>query len=93
MYLIDDKALPLEIIIIFYEIATRVKNWHSEVTSEGEFLSEEDLFCRILKVGVAVYDDAQRLHKDHGLCVRGCVDLRYLAARSRKYKFRYVLVH
>ena len=41
--------------------------------------------CRILKVGVACYDDAQKLHTDHGLCVRGCVDLRYIAARSKSF--------
>ncbi len=34
-------------------------------------------------MGVACNDDARRLHTDHGLCVRGCVDLRYIALRCR----------
>ena len=38
-----------------------------------------------MKVGVACYDDAQKLHADHGLCVRGCVDLRYIAVRSKSF--------
>ena len=36
-------------------------------------------------MGVACYDDAQKLHADHGLCVRGCVDLRYIAVRSKSF--------
>jgi len=40
-------------------------------------------FRSILKVGVACLDDAKKLSLDHGLIVRGCVDLRHLAARSR----------
>ena len=36
-------------------------------------------------MGVACNDDAQKLHADHGLCVRGCVDLRYIAVRSKSF--------
>ncbi|XP_022092747.1 exonuclease 3'-5' domain-containing protein 2-like [Acanthaster planci] len=35
----------------------------------------------ILKVGVAVLDDANRLLNDHGLITRGCLDLRHLVYR------------
>ncbi len=36
-------------------------------------------------MGVACYEDAMKLHSDHGLCVRGCVDLRYIALRSKSF--------
>ncbi|KAJ4425777.1 exonuclease 3'-5' domain-containing protein 2 [Periplaneta americana] len=37
----------------------------------------------VLKVGVAPSDDAQYLLHDHGLVVRGCLDLRHLHTSSR----------
>lgn len=36
----------------------------------------------ILKVGVATADDAKYLHKDYGVEVRGCLDLRHLVGKS-----------
>ncbi|KAH9518419.1 Exonuclease 3'-5' domain-containing protein 2, partial [Bulinus truncatus] len=37
----------------------------------------------ILKVGVAVVDDAKKLNRDYGLHVKGCVDLRHALKRIR----------
>ncbi|XP_062566584.1 exonuclease 3'-5' domain-containing protein 2-like isoform X1 [Saccostrea cucullata] len=37
----------------------------------------------ILKVGVACIDDGNKLHKDYGIVVQGCVDLRYVLGRVR----------
>ncbi|XP_025894007.1 exonuclease 3'-5' domain-containing protein 2 [Nothoprocta perdicaria] len=38
----------------------------------------------VLKVGVGCWEDACKLLQDYGLAVKGCVDLRHLAARQRK---------
>lgn len=38
---------------------------------------------RVLKVGVACYEDGKRLTRDYGLSLLSTVDLRYLALRQR----------
>lgn len=40
-----------------------------------------DVDVRIIKVGVAVCDDAKRLMSDYGVATRGCVDLRKAVIR------------
>ncbi|CAH1783562.1 unnamed protein product [Owenia fusiformis] len=42
----------------------------------------------ILKVGVAVLDDGLKLGRGYQVCLRGCVDLRYLTQRLKAYKGR-----
>eukprot|EP00118_Oscarella_pearsei_P014631 m.126458 g.126458 ORF g.126458 m.126458 type:complete len:345 (+) comp37899_c0_seq1:40-1074(+) len=37
----------------------------------------------VIKLGVAVCDDATRLRKDYGVNMRGCLDLRHMAVRCK----------
>ncbi|KLO20506.1 hypothetical protein SCHPADRAFT_923648 [Schizopora paradoxa] len=76
------RGVPRENPVALVQLATREKVWLVQVCAMTSFpkrlaqiLEDED----ILKCGVGILGDAQKLFREQGVQMRGCVELSYLA--------------